>query len=194
MQDSQLVTDALEVALARARDLVHGAGIVGYGVATLYGPDGRVKQVEPFANLVTDSGDAYYAAKAITNIAPANPAAPTAATGMKLGTGTTAVAKNGAGAALVTYKAGSNVAFDAGFPVTEDLGASLGDNANYKSTWAAGVATDAALTEVVIVTDSATDATSSEANTYSRALFASAINKGASDSLAVTWKHKFLGS
>lgn len=168
--------------------------IIGYGVAVLTGPDGRIKQVEHFVNLVTDAGDEYYAKKGITGIGPANPLAPTAANGMKLGTGSTAVAKNGAGAALVTYKTGSNKAFDSGFAQTENLGAGLGWNAVYKTTWAAGEATDIALREIVIVTDSGTDATSSAANTYARAVFGTAIDKGAADTLAVTWKHKFLGA
>lgn len=193
--DSQRISDAVRAAMDRARDLGSGLAIVGYGVAALTGPDGRLKHVEPFANLVTDAGDEYYAAKAITGVPPANPTAPTAANGMKLGTGTTAVAKSGAGAAIVTYVSGSNVAFDTGFPQTEDLGAGLGDNAVYKTTWAAGVATNTALAEVVIINDQANNTDgSTAANTYSRALFASAINKGADDSLAVTWNHKFLGS
>lgn len=194
MKDSQRIADALAVALGRARELGSGLTVVGYGVAVLTGPTGELKHVEPFANLVTDAGDAYYAAKAITDVGPANPSAPTAADGMKLGTGEDAVTKNGTGAALVTYKTGSNVPFDSGFPQTEDLGGGNGDNAVYESTWEAGVATDSALAEVVIVTDADTDATSAEGDTYSRALFSSPIDKGSGDSLAVTWKHKFLGA
>jgi len=53
-------------------------------------------------NLITTDGDQYYAAKGITGISPANPAAPTAASGMKLGQGSTAASKDGAGAALIT--------------------------------------------------------------------------------------------
>lgn len=169
-------------------------GVVGYGVAALYGPDGAPKSVVHFGNLVTDAGDLYLAQKAIVGISPANPSAPTAVTGMKLGTGTTAVAKAGAGAALVTYLTGSNVVFDATYPQTANLGSGLGVNAVYRVTWAAGVATNSAITEVVIVNDAATNATSSAANTISRALFGSAINKGAGDSLIVTWNHKMLGA
>ena len=171
-----------------------GTGIVGFGVAVLLSGEGDLKQVVPFGNLITDSGDLYYAQKAIVAIAPANPTAPTAMTGMKLGTGTTAVAKNGAGAALVTYLTGSNVAFDSTFPSTSNLGAGLGVNAVYRSTWAAGVATNGAIAEIVMVNDSATNATSTAGNTAARALFGTAINKTATDSLVVTWNHKFLGA
>lgn len=187
--------DAMLAALDMARELPgDGVGLVGYGVAQVFDGDGRVRESVPFANLITDAGDLYYAAKGITAIAPAAPAAPTAMSGMKLGTGVTAAAKNGAGAALVTYLAGTNVAFDATYPQTANLGAGLGVNAVYKTTFVAGVGTNAALAEVVIVNDAGTNATSTSGNTASRALFGSTINKGASDTLAVTWNHKFLGA
>ena len=168
-------------------------GMVGYGVIEHRDHRGWLIEAQPFANLITDAGDLYYATKSIVGISPANGSAPTAVNGMKLGTGTTAVAKAGAGGALVTYKTASNVAFDATFPSVANLGAGLGVNSVYKTTWGAGVATDAALTEVVIVNDQATNATTTAANTISRVVFA-AINKGASDTLAITWNHKNLGA
>ena len=63
----------------------------------------------------------------------------------------------------------------------------------YKTTWGAGVATNSAITEAVIVNDQATNATTTAANTISRITF-TAVNKGASDTLAITWSHKFLGA
>lgn len=170
------------------------AGNEGYGVAELFDAQGRLKQRVEFKNLITDAGDLYQAQKVIVGISPANPTAPTAVTGMKLGTGTTAVSKSGAGAALVTYLTASNVTFDATYPQTANLGAGLGVNAVYRCTWAAGVATNSAIAEVVIVNDAATNATTSAANTISRALFGTAINKTATDSLVVTWNHKMLGA
>lgn len=167
--------------------------IEGIALVELFDKDGNLLSSEEIHNLVTDNGDEYYAKKAIVGIAPANAAAPTAATGMKLGTGVTAAAKTGAGAALGTYISGSNAAFDSSYPTTEDLGAGLGWNAVYRCTWAEGDSTNSAITEAVIVTDSSTDATSSEANTYARITF-TAVNKTASDSLVITWKHKFLGA
>ena len=143
-------------------------------------------------NLITDAGDLYYAGMAIALVTPASPAQPTKMTGMKLGTGTTAVAKAGAGAALVTYIAVSNNPFDATFPATVNLGAGLGVNGQYKTTWAAGDVTNAAITEAVICNDAGTDATSTAANTAHRIVF-TAINKGASDTLVITWNAKFLG-
>lgn len=192
-QDLLLRKDAFYESLALARKLTDHMGKVGYGIVELFDGDMQLKAVTPFANLITDAGDLYYAQKCIVGIAPANPSAPTAITGMKLGTGTTAVAKAGAGGALVTYKTGSNLAFDATFPSTANLGAGLGVNDVYKTTWPAGTATDAALTEAVIVNDSGTNATSTAANTICRTVF-SAQNKGASDTLAITWNHKNLGA
>lgn len=118
------------------------------------------------------------------------------ASGMKLGTGSTAVAKSGAGGALVTYGTGvtANKAFDATFPSLSDLGAGLGKQTQYKTTWNAGQATVTGLNEVVIVNENVfADATTTAAFTISRALLSPVVNKGASDTLAVTWNHKFLG-
>lgn len=194
MHDGLSVRDALEVAMERAKGMTSMAGLVGFGVAELRSANGTLLRAEPFCNLITDAGDLYQAQKVITAIAPANATAPTAVTGMKLGTGSTAAAKNGAGAALVTYLTGSNLTFDATYPQTSNLGAGLGVTAVYRVTWGAGVATNSAIAEVVIVNDAATNATSSAADTISRAVFGTAINKGASDSLIVTWSHKLLGA
>lgn len=158
----------------------------------LFDENGNLKDERRGGNLITDAGDLYYAGKAIALGQPANPAAPTIMSGMKLGTGVTAVAKAGAGAALVTYITGSNNPFDASFPATQNLGAGLGVNGQYKTTWPAGDTTNAAITEAVIVNDAATDATSTAANTSHRIVF-TLINKGASDTLVITWNAKFLG-
>ena len=168
-------------------------GIKGLVLIELFRKDGTLKYRDVVENLVTTAGDEYYAKKAIAGIAPASPSAPTAASGMKLGTGATAAAKSGAGAALVTYETGSNNPFDASYPQTIDEAGDTGWSASYRTTWAAGDVTETALTEAVIVNDAASDATSSAANTYSRVTF-TAINKTATDSLVITWSHKFLGA
>lgn len=163
-------------------------GIVGFGTATVYGPDGEIKQQVEFRNLITDNGDVVYATRGIGTGA-------NVATGMRLGTGTTAVAKNGAGAAIVTYVTASQKAFDATFPSVATKGAGLGHRIAYQTTWAAGEATNAALAEVVITNETAlTNVAGTEANTISRALLSPAVNKGADDTLEVTWNHDFLGA
>lgn len=140
-------------------------------------------------NLVTQVGDQVYGERgAGVSGAPAAP------TGMKLGTGSTAVAKTGAGAALVTYLSGSNKAFDATYP--QSALNSTKRRITYKRTYAAGEATTAsAITEAVIVNDTiATDATSSAANTISRVLVTGISAKGASDTLTATWTHDLEGT
>src|SRR3954468_13354066 len=119
--------DALHAAFDAARAMADGMGIVGYGVAELFDGDGMCKRLVPFHNLITDAGDLYIAGKIITAIAPASPSAPTAANGMKLGTASTAATKTDAG--LGTYLTASNVAFDASYPQTANLGSTLGVNA-----------------------------------------------------------------
>lgn len=187
---------------ARIRALLHEmnpeiptdyCGMVGYGTIEIIGPDGKLKQFTEFANLITDAGDLYYATRGAAAVAPAAPSDATKMTGMKLGTGTTAAAKNGAGAALVTYLTASNQAFDSTYPQISNLGAGLGVQIVYRVTYAAGVATNAAITEMVMVNDSSTNATSTAANGNARAVFA-AQNKGALDSMICTWNHKFLGT
>lgn len=168
------------------------SAFTGSVLIQLIDEDGNVKDERRGGNLITDAGDLYYAGMAIALVNPAAPAQPTKMTGMKLGTGTTAAAKSGAGAALITYISGSNNPFDASFPATQNLGAGLGVNGQYKTTWAAGDVTNSAITETVIVNDAATDLTSSAANTAHRIVF-TAINKLSTDTLVITWNAKFLG-
>lgn len=192
MRDHATLADALTLALHRTAGLADRAAIVGYGVVALR-RDGHLLRAVPFANLITTAGDEYYARKVITGIAPANATAPTAASGMKLGTGTTAATKSGTAAALGAYIAGSNNPFDAAYPQAAAVGGDAGWNATYRTSWAAGDVTNTAITEVALVNDAGTDATSSAANTYARAVFA-AVNKAAGDSLEITWAHKLLGA
>lgn len=193
MRDNAIVKESFHAAMEQAKKLVDGAGIVGFGNILLIDGDGRLKSIEPFANRITTAGDEYYIRRAAAGISPANPAAPTLLSGMKLGTGTTAVTKSGAASALITYIAGSNNPFDAAFPSVAAVGGDAGWNITYKTTWPAGDVTNAAITEVALVNDAATDATTTAANTVARVVFA-AKNKTVDDTLAITWVHTFLGA
>jgi hypothetical protein len=173
--------------------MMDACGITGIVRVRLIGPRGEVLHDETLRNLVTTAGDQYYAGKGIASVSPASATAPTAVSGMKLGTGTTAAAKSGGGAALGSYIAGSNVAFDATYPQASAVGSDAGWYATYQCTWGAGVATAAAITEVVIVNDAGTNATSSAANTISRTVF-SALSKAADAQLEIVWSHKLLGA
>lgn len=183
--------DEMVIELRRAARHFDDAGSTGFALVELFDENGALKQRDVVKNIITDAGDLYICQKGIVGISPANATAPTAMSGMKLGTGSTAVAKSGAGAALVTYLTASNIVFDATYPQTVNLGAGLGVTMVYKCTWGAGVATSASINEVVIVNDAATNATSSAANTSSRLV--PVVNKGALDTLAITWSHKQLG-
>lgn len=184
------MTDAVEIAFGRARELVNDCGLVGYGIVELRGPDGKLKLVQPFANLITTVGDQYYATRAVAGIGTPNIAQPTLVTRMKLGTGTTPAAKSGAGAVLVTWL--NTQLFDTTHPTISAVGGDTGWNATYKASWAAGTATNAAITEATISTDT-TGAVGLAADTIARTVFA-AVPKAAADSLAITWSHKFLGA
>jgi hypothetical protein len=176
-------------------------GLVGYGSADLWSPEGYAALLagDPFAehgdlahidfeNLVTEIGDQYYGERAAGIASP-----PAQVTGMQLGTGTTAVAKTGAGAAIVTLVASSLVAIDGGFPTSALNGSSR--RIQWKTTWGAGVATANAIAEVALVNQSTgTQTVAPAANTIARALLSPTVNKGAADTLAITWNHDLLGA
>ena len=129
-------------------------------------------------------GDQYYAGRAALSSG-----LPSQVTGMKLGAGSTAVAKTGAGAALVTYLSNSHQAIDGGYPTA------IAGVVTWRATFAAGKATTASpITEVVLCTDALADATSTAANTICRALLSGIGSKAAGDSLQVTWTHTLLGA
>jgi hypothetical protein len=181
--DGTRIGDAFSV--ERGKGSADEAGMRGFLVAELRGPDGALKARCEVRNLITSAGDAVYAGRGAGVASPA--AAPT---GIKLGSGSTAPSKTGAGAALVTYLSGSNKAFDSGFP-------SISANVvTYKRTFAAGEATTASpITEAAIVNDTiGTDATSAAANTVARVLLSGIGSKGASDVLTLTWTNTLTGA
>lgn len=188
--DGAQIKDAFIVAQEMMKAVRDQVGMFGYGVVALFDGDGNVKDLEPFANRITTSGDEYYARRGAAGIGTPNLAQPTLVNGMKLGTGAVAAAKSGVNAALGAYIAASNNLFDTTHPALVDETGDTGWSIEYKTSWAAGDVTNAAITEAVIVNDAAVDATSTEANTVSRIVFA-AKNKTADDTLAITWKHTF---
>lgn len=158
--------------------------IIGHVTAVLTGPDGEEKARYEGKNLITAVGDQLYASRGAGLTTSALP------TGMKLGTGSTAVAKTSTGSALVTYLSGSNKAFDSTFP------SATGGVVTYKRTYAAGEATTASpITEAAIVTDTiSTDSTSNSAATVARVLLTGIASKAAGDTLTITWTHTILGA
>lgn len=192
--DKTGIRDSHVALLESHRNVRDRTGIRGSGIAVLRTPSlfvpGKMiiaQQVE-FENLVTQVGDQYYGERAANVGTP-----PAQVTGMRLGTGTTAVAKTGAGAAIVTYTTGSNVAISGGSPSS-----SLATNSRriqWVALWGAGVATVSGLAEVVITNETPlTNVAGTAANTISRALLSPVVNKGANDTLTITWNHDLLGA
>lgn len=163
------------------------SGIHGEIHVVLTGPDGEIKSEYHGKNLVTAVGDQYYAGRAALSSG-----LPSQVTGFRLGTGSTAVAKTGAGAAIVTYLSGSNKANDATFPTA------TGGVVTWKRTYAPGEATSASpITEVVLNTDTIANdnaTTATAANTIARALISGVASKAAGDTLTITWTHTLLGA
>lgn len=179
-----------------------GMGIKGFVVATLWAPKTNLlapgpalilKQRVESENLVTQTGDQYYGDAGAGLHASGNVTDPNPVTGMRLGTGATAAAKTGAGAAIVTYISGSNIAIDAGFPTSGLNGSSR--RITWQTVWNPGVATNAAIAEAVITNEvGLTDVAGTAGNTISRTVFGATIDKQAGDTLTVTWYHDLLGA
>lgn len=164
--------------------IANGMRMRGVVVAELRDRNGRLKQRVVTRNLVTGQGDKFAAAAMYT--------AAYATWGMKLGTATTAAAKTGAGSYIAAgdYVAGSAKALDDSTP---KAGASA-DITQFRRLWAAGEGTSATINRVAIV-DNTTNAGEADAtHTFAISVFASEINKTASDTLTVTWNVTFLGA
>lgn len=188
MQSPARISDQLVVQAGYGRPLDNLLGLRGWVEVELLDEEGRTKLHFVTHNLITEVGDEYYGERAAGIASP-----PAQVSGMRLGTGTTAVAKTGAGAAIVTYVSGSSIAIDGGFPTSALSGSSR--RIQWKTTWAAGVATATGIAEVVITNEATlTDVAGSAANTISRALLSPVVNKAAGDTLAVTWNHDLLGA
>lgn len=170
------------------RGQVDRSAMVGRGVATLYGPDGGIKQAVPFTNMITDVGDQMYGeGGAGVSGAVAPP------TGMRLGDGLTAPSKSGPGATIVSYVPASDQTLSGLLSEVEPVDG--GWNIIYQATWGAGVAVADDISEVVLTNEPGpTDDPGSEANTISRGLLPSVVNKGPEDILIVNWTHNHLGA
>lgn len=187
--DSSALRDHVTVSTGYGRPTEDRQLIRGHGTAVLRAADGTVKETVAFDNLVTQVGEQAYGDAYAGLHASGNVADPAAVTGMQLGTGTTAVAKTGAGSFIVTYVAGSDKAIEASHPISVLNGGVR--RITWQAVWAAGEATQEspALSEVAIVTRVLDAVVATEAQTVSRALLSPTVAKAAGDSLTVTWHH-----
>ena len=151
------------------------------------GPDGEIKYEEYGENLVTDHGDEWLASRAYDDTVDI-------VTGMRLGTGVAAAAKNGAGSFIGVYLTGSNEDLDSA-ATDATKGAGAGWRTTFICTWIAGDITDSAIAEVALADETPlTDVQGTAANTVARYVFAATIDKQAGDSLEVTWQVDILGA
>lgn len=182
------ITDQMIAVAGYNRPLLDRVGLNGWIEVDLWDEDGKLKLHLVVPNLITQIGDQYYGERAAGIGSP-----PAQVSGMRLGTGTTAVAKTGAGAAIVTYVSGSSIAIDGTWPQSSLSGSSR--RIQFKTTWGAGVATANGIAEAVITNEaSLTDVAGTAANTVSRGLLSPTVNKAAGDTLAITWNHDLLGA
>jgi hypothetical protein len=181
--DTTGLGDTVATSAGYHRDDAERAFVRGHGVIEVHGPDGELKQSVEFTNLITAVGEQRYAeAGALgTGATVAQP------TGMQLGTGTTAPAKTGAGSSIGTLVSNSLVALN-GTP-TSSVPSTV-RRITYVCNWAAGTATANGIAEVALVNQSiGTQTVAPSSSTIARALLSPAVNKGAADSLTVTWHH-----
>jgi hypothetical protein len=158
--------------------------IFGFAHAILRNPDGEIKFEALLENLITLVGNQYYGERAAAIGTP-----PNQVTGLRLGTGTTAPAATGAGAFIVTYTTGSNVAVTGGYPQSSNPSGGI-RRVTWAGSWAAGVATNSALAEAVLTNETPlTNVQGSAANTIARILLSPTVNKGASDTFDLFWQH-----
>lgn len=83
--DALRFTDEVLAVCGYSRGEADAAGLRGFGVVEVFGAYGRLKQRVPFVNLISDTGDLYYARRAA-------PLAGSAVALTAIATGTTAVA------------------------------------------------------------------------------------------------------
>ena len=185
--DTNGIGDEVVVTMNRNRPVDDAVGVRGVVEVVLTGPDGEIKYSEVGHNLVTDYGDDMLSTRSYDDTIEI-------ITGMKLGTGATAEAKNGAGATLVTWLTTSQEALD-GTPTEATKGAGLGWRITHVCTWIAGDITNGALAEVVLTNETPiTSVDSVVGDVISRFVFAATIDKQVGDELVVTWHLDFLGA
>ena len=159
-------------------------GLRGEVIAEVRDKHGNLKQRSVTHNIVTSQGDKFAAAAMYS--------AAYSGWGMKLGTATTPASKSGAGSYVATadYVSGSAKALDDNTPKA----GATNDIVQFRRLWAAGEGTSSNINRVAIV-DNTTDAGEADAtHTFAISVFSGAINKGADDTLTVTWNVTFLGA
>jgi hypothetical protein len=164
MLDDLSFTDAVEVSAGRGAHLHEPVTLEGHVLVELFGPDGQLKETREVDNLVVDAGKAHIADRLSTTPGQA------AMGWMAIGTGATAPAAANTLLGTEIDRNALTSATDAANVVT------------YVGDWAAGDGTNSAIAEAGIFNI----VTANTVTMLARATF-TAINKGASDTLKITW-------
>jgi hypothetical protein len=164
--DAVGIGDAVAISLGRGGAVNDGVAVRGRVHVELFGPDGALKESRTVSNLVTTAGKAHIADQLSSSPGGA------AMSHMALGTGTTNPAIGDTAVETEIDRNALTSRTDAGAVVT------------YVGTWAAGDATNAAISEGGILNNS------SGGTLLARAEW-TPINKGAGDTLTVTWTVTF---
>jgi hypothetical protein len=164
IRDEFGVGDAVSISVGRGAGVADRLAVQGLVVVALHGEDGRLKEAREVSNLVVTAGKNHIADQLKSSPAQA------AMGWMAVGTGSTAPA---AGDTLLGTEIDRNA-------LTSRTAA--GNVVTYVGDWAAGDATNAAIAEAGIFNI----VTANTVTMLARATF-TAINKGASDTLKITW-------
>lgn len=191
MKDASGIRSNLQIGMEMSNSYESVGGIIGEVLLQCYDENGDLRWEEIQKNLITTTGDQYYAKMGAASVG-GNSAPSNLANGMKLGTSSGAAAKSSTGATIGTYINNSNVAFSA-VSVAASAGTDTGWSITYTASWPAGTATNSNIQEVAICTDQATNAAPAASACISRAVITSR-NKQAGDTLVATWSHNFLGA
>lgn len=167
-------------------------GITGVIKYTLFDKDGNVKQTGETHNIVTNQGDDYYVDRL-------SDAAAGTAKQFSLGTGAGTPGKTDTWVSGFFSGNGTAVANNGAVAVTTHPTAGSENTLRYSGTFAAGYATQNGITRIGLSNmNPASDGNGTPNGTttmfIAHGIIDPTVNKGASDSLVVTWDHTFLGA
>lgn len=164
-------------------------GVIRY---TLFDNEGNVKAKGETTNIVTNGGDDYY-------VDQLSDAGGSVAQAFFLGTGTANVGKSDSWVAGYFSGNGTTVAGSGAVAITTHPTGGSENTLRYSGTFTAGYATQNGITRIGLANMvAAADGNGTPNNTttffIAHGTINPTVNKGASDTLVVTWDHTFTGA
>lgn len=189
MIDTSSVVDSIISSSCYNRVDNSSVGIKGHVHYDLYGSDGKLKQRGDACNIVTTQGDKYF----VDQLSDAGAATIKL---MALGTGTANVAK--ADTWVAGYFSGNGSAATGQGTVSPITNVGTAANLQYVGTFEAGYATQNGITRAIITNLNPSadgNGTPNASTTFcvAHGTLTPTVNKGASDTLVITWDISFLG-